>query len=120
MRAVAALLLPFLAAARIHHLVLNQDSRAVFSIENFGFVAGGRVEIRVHDVSVSPASANHTMGFLLFPSTSDASTSAAVDMLLAKKEKKDDSWWCAGAASVLWREPLASTLSPHARLQRGV
>ena len=85
MRATA-LLLPCLAIARIHHLVLKNDPRSVFSIESFGFVKDGKVEIRVHDVSVHPANTNHTMGFLLYPSPSDASTSAVVEELSESKQ----------------------------------
>jgi hypothetical protein len=86
MRTAVALLFPALAAARIHHLVLKNDPRSVFSIESFGFVKDGKVEIRVHDVSVHPANANHSMGFLLFPSSNDASTSAVVDELAESKK----------------------------------
>lgn len=85
MRPLTTLLLPFLVAARIHHLVLKKDPRSAFSIESFGFVKDGKVEIRVHDVSVSPAG-NHTMGFLLFPSNNDAATSAVVEELIASKK----------------------------------
>ena len=98
---IACLILPLPTVSLIHHLVLDRDARAVFSIETFGFLNGGKVEIRVHDVSVWPDTANHTMGFLLFPSLNDASTSAAVDMLLRNKMSMGNSWWCAGAAYVL-------------------
>ncbi len=85
MRTAALLLLLPCAFARIHHLVLKNDPRFAFSIETFGFQKDGNVEIRVHDIAVHPAGVNHTLGFILFPSTNDASTNAVVEDLVVNK-----------------------------------
>ena len=60
--AAALLAAPALVQARIHSLSIKDDSRFAFSIESFGFVDGGSVDLDIHDVSVKPAGAEVLMG----------------------------------------------------------
>ncbi len=66
--AAAVLLLAALPAAhaRIHSLNIKGDSRFAFSIESFGFVDGGSVDLDIHDVSVTPAGSEALMGAWCF------------------------------------------------------
>lgn len=64
--AVSALLAA--ASARVHHLVIENDPRYVFSIESFGFLDTGKVDLTVSNIKVEPAGANHTLGFVIYPS----------------------------------------------------
>lgn len=61
--AVAAVCTP-LASGRIHDLTISGDSRAVFSIEDFGFEAGGTLEIDVSNFKAT-GEGPYKIGFFL-------------------------------------------------------
>jgi len=82
--ALGALLAAGVAQARIHHLSISNDNRFAFSIESFGFLEGGSMDISIRDLHVEPASEAHRMGFVLFPAMSESSVSADVDALIAR------------------------------------
>jgi G protein-coupled receptor 107 len=78
----------FSVTCRIHSLEIKDDPRFAFSIESFGFYAGGKVSLRVHDVSVSPSGPENAplMGFVLYPTNTDASISQQIDKLIVDKQ----------------------------------
>jgi len=77
------ILLSFLlyGESRIHTLKVSNDPRFVWSIEPFGFYEGGKISITVRDVSATPISAGHIMGFVIFPTMSIADINANVKVL---------------------------------------
>jgi hypothetical protein len=74
--AVAACLLGP-AAARIHALTIQNDPRRVFSIEPFGFLQGGQLEMTVSGLSSTPAGP-HRMGFVCLPVTTEGEVGAYI------------------------------------------
>ena len=83
-RRLLALALPALAAGRIHSLSIQDDPRAVFSIESFGFADGGSVDLDVHDVSVYPETEDAQIGFVIYPAMTEAAVNEHIEALLAK------------------------------------
>ena len=77
--------LPGAAQAKVHHLTITNERRFAFSIESFGFLPGGTVSVHVHDVSASPADAAHTMGFVLYPTTTESRIAEQVELLVADR-----------------------------------
>jgi G protein-coupled receptor 107 len=67
-----------LASARIHTLTIDKDPRFVFSIESFGFLAGGTVRLDLTNVKVSPSpdagGPAHILGFVIMPNLQTEST----------------------------------------------
>ena len=84
--AAALLSLAPAALARIHSLNIEDDPRAVFSIESFGFMDGGSVDLDIHDVSVKPEGAEAQMGFVIYPAVTEAAVNEHIDALLAAGE----------------------------------
>ena len=92
------LTLAFLAATlvpggegRIHSLHVQDDSRSVFSIESFGFLDGGSVDLDIHDVSVKGLEKDANgkpekamMGFVVYPAITEASVNEHIDELVSK------------------------------------
>lgn len=70
------------AHGRIHSLHITSDPRAAFSIESFGFLDGGKVDLDIHDVSVS-TEASVKMGFVVYPASTEASVNEHIDALLS-------------------------------------
>jgi hypothetical protein len=70
------------ARARIHSLRIVDDSRFAFSIESFGFLDGGSVDLDIHDVSIKPAGQPALMGFVVFPAMTEASVNQKIDELI--------------------------------------
>eukprot|EP00500_Bicosoecida_sp_ms1_P004228 CAMPEP_0203814060 /NCGR_PEP_ID=MMETSP0115-20131106/5065_1 /ASSEMBLY_ACC=CAM_ASM_000227 /TAXON_ID=33651 /ORGANISM="Bicosoecid sp, Strain ms1" /LENGTH=449 /DNA_ID=CAMNT_0050722937 /DNA_START=240 /DNA_END=1589 /DNA_ORIENTATION=+ len=81
--AVSALCLARGAQARIHDLVISGDSRAVFSIETFGFFAGGRFNFDLTGFKIT-GDAPFKAGFVLHPSESE---SAEVELVQEAAEE---------------------------------
>lgn len=69
------------AAARIHSLTIENDPRFVFSIESFGFLAGGKVVLDISNVKVTPPEAAHILGFVIYPTATESTINEAVNML---------------------------------------
>lgn len=84
--AAALALLAATASAKIHHLTIKNDPRYAFSIESFGFLEGGTVSIRVHDVAASPPNAHHMMGFVLYPTSTESRIAEQIDTLITKRQ----------------------------------
>ena len=82
--AALAVVLPALVAGRIHHLDIQDDPRQVFSIESFGFMDGGSVDLDIHDVSVYPETDEAQIGFVIYPAMTEAAVNEHIDALLAK------------------------------------
>jgi hypothetical protein len=82
---------PLLAEGRIHSLKIVDDTRSVFSIESFGFLDGGSVDLDIHDVSVkglekdaSGKTEKAMMGFVVYPAITEASVNEHIDELVSK------------------------------------
>ena len=80
-RLLPAALLLARASARIHTLTITNDPRFVFSVEAFGFLEGGKVALAVRSLSPQPAGAQHTLGFVMYPTDNQATVDANVRYL---------------------------------------
>ena len=85
LRAAVAALGLAAATARIHHLQINNDPRFAFSIESFGFLVGGTVNVRIHDVSATPAG-EHLMGFVVYRTGNEADVERQIEILREKDQ----------------------------------
>jgi len=68
---------------RIHSLHITDDTRTAFSIESFGFLDGGTVDLDIHDVSVK-GEGPVQMGFVVYPAITEASVNEHIDELISK------------------------------------
>jgi hypothetical protein len=84
--AAALALLAATASGKIHHLIIKNDPRYAFSIESFGFLQGGSVSIRVHDVAASPPDVHHMMGFVLYPTSTESRIAEQIDTLITRRQ----------------------------------
>jgi len=66
---------------RIHNLHITNDPRFVFSIESFGFLAGGKVNLDIRNVQVTPPNMPHTLGFIIYPTSNEGTVNSNVNML---------------------------------------
>jgi hypothetical protein len=101
----------------VHHLRIDNDDRALFKIETFGFVQGGIMNITVRDFSLkSPRSrpGPFRLGFVARRSTSQSMAQEDLDMLVDRGEclldkLKEDDFVMDMSDSKIW----ASSSSGH-------
>lgn len=81
----AAALLAAGVEARIHSLNIKDDPRFAFSIESFGFLDGGKVDLDIHDVQISPADSGEPpiAGFVVYPASTEAAVNEHIDALVS-------------------------------------